>query len=77
MSDTDHRTGASKCNGRPLGRSYRGLLLYVTLRPFIHLPRKEAVPALKKRAHFIRAEEDKLDLDFPHHEPMGEGAEYT
>ncbi len=73
MSATDHRTGASLCNGRPLGRSYRGFLLYVALRPFIPLPRKEAVPASKKRAHFIRAEEDKSGLDIPRYDCVGAG----
>ncbi len=46
-------------------------LLYISLRPFIHLPRKEAIPGWKKLAHFIRAEEDKLDLDIPRYKHVG------
>ena len=47
------------------------LLLYVTLKPFIHLPRKEAIPAWKKLNHFIRAPEDNLDLDVPRYKRVG------
>jgi manganese transport protein len=46
-------------------------LLYIFFRPFIHLPRKEAIPAWKKLAHFIRAKEDKLDLDIPRYKRVG------
>ena len=55
----------------PLASAIGGLLLYVSLKPFIHLPRKEAIPAWKKLAHFIRAEEDKLDLDIPRYKRVG------
>jgi manganese transport protein len=55
----------------PFASAIGGLLLYVTLKPFIHLPRKEAIPAWKKLAHFIRAEEDKLDLDIPRYKRVG------
>jgi manganese transport protein len=48
-----------------------GLLLYVTLKPFVHLPPKEAIPAWKKLNHFIRAEEDTLDLDIPRYRRVG------
>ena len=55
----------------PFASAIGGLLLYVTLKPFIHLPRKEAIPAWKKLTHFIRAEEDKLDLDIPRYKRVG------
>jgi manganese transport protein len=55
----------------PLASAIGGLLLYVTLKPFVHLPRKETIPAWKKLAHFIRAEEDKLDLDIPRYKRVG------
>jgi manganese transport protein len=48
-----------------------GLLLYVTLKPFVHIPPKESIPAWKKLSHFIRAEEDKLDLDIPRYKRVG------
>lgn len=47
------------------------LLLYVTLKPFIHLPPKETIPAWRKLNHFIRAEEDSLDLDVPRYSRVG------
>lgn len=47
------------------------LLLYVTLKPFIHLPPKETIPAWRKLNHFIRAEEDSLDLDVPRYRRIG------
>jgi len=47
------------------------LLVYVTLKPFVHLPKKEAIPAWKTLNHFIRAEEDRLDLDFPRYKRIG------
>ena len=55
----------------PFASAIGGLLLYVTLKPFVHLPRKEAIPAWKKLAHFIRAEEDSLDLDIPRYKRVG------
>jgi len=55
----------------PFASAIGGLLLYVTLKPFVHLPRKEAIPAWKKLAHFIRAEEDNLDLDIPRYQRVG------
>lgn len=54
-----------------LGLAIVGLLLYVTLKPFVHMPRRESIPAWKKLEHFIRAEEDKLDLDVPRYTRVG------
>ncbi len=48
-----------------------GLLLYITLKPFIHLPRREAIPAWRRLSHFVRAEEDSLDLDVPRYHRIG------
>lgn len=47
------------------------LLLYVALKPFVHLPPKETIPAWKKLNHFIRAKEDTLDLDVPRYRRVG------
>ncbi|MCX5861009.1 MAG: Nramp family divalent metal transporter [Deltaproteobacteria bacterium] len=46
-------------------------LLYIVLKPFIHWPRRETVPAWRKLSHFIRADEDKLDLLVPHYRRVG------
>lgn len=55
----------------PLCASLLILLLYITLKPFIHLPPKETIPAWRKLSHFVRADEDKLDLDAPHYGKIG------
>lgn len=47
------------------------LLLFITLKPFIHLPPKETMPAWRKLSHFIRADEDRLDLDTPNYKRVG------
>jgi manganese transport protein len=47
------------------------LLLYITLKPFIHLPPKDKVPAWRRLSHFIRAPEDGLDLEAPHYRRVG------
>lgn len=48
-----------------------GLLVYIILKPFVHLPPKEMIPAWKRLNHFIRAKEDRLDLDIPHYKRVG------
>ena len=53
------------------------LLLYVTLKPFVHLPKKDAIPAWKKLSHFIRAPEDTLDLDVPRYKRIGVAVAHT
>jgi manganese transport protein len=55
----------------PLVALLAGLLLYITVKPFIHLPPKEYIPVWKKFAHFIRAAEDNLDLDVPRYRRVG------
>ncbi|MGC8660358.1 MAG: divalent metal cation transporter, partial [Desulfomonilaceae bacterium] len=47
------------------------LLLYISIKPFVRLPPKEAIPAWKKLSHFIRAEEDRLDLETPSYRKIG------
>jgi manganese transport protein len=47
------------------------LLLYITLKPFIHLPPRETIPAWRKLTHFVRAKEDSLDLDVPRYRRLG------
>ena len=46
-------------------------LLYIFVRPFIHLPEEEKLPGWRRLSHFIRAEEDKLDLDVPRYKRIG------
>ncbi|MGC8604861.1 MAG: divalent metal cation transporter, partial [Desulfomonilaceae bacterium] len=46
-------------------------LLYVTIKPFIHLPPRETIPAWKKLIHFVRADEDRLDLETPNYKKIG------
>jgi manganese transport protein len=55
----------------PAVAALAALLLYVTLKPFIHLPPKETMPAWRKLNHFIRAEGDSLDLDVPRYRRIG------
>jgi len=55
----------------PLVTLLAGLLFYITVKPFIHLPPKEYMPVWRKFAHFIRAAEDNLDLDIPRYKRVG------
>lgn len=55
----------------PLALLIGGLLIYISVKPFVHLPRKEDIPAWTKLAHFIRAQEDNLDLDIPRYKLVG------
>lgn len=47
------------------------LLVYIALKPFIHLPPKESVPAWRRLSHFVRAQEDGLDLAVPRYRRVG------
>ncbi len=53
------------------------LLLYVSIKPFVHLPPKETIPAWKKLSHFIRADEDRLDLETPSYKKIGVALAFT
>ena len=56
----------------PTAAGVGGLLVYITLKPFVRLPGRELVPGWKKLSHFIRAKEDRmLDLDVPHYKRVG------
>ena len=46
-------------------------LVYIFAKPFIHVPEIERLPRWRKLSQFIRAEEDKLDLDVPHYKRIG------
>ncbi|MGO9119100.1 MAG: universal stress protein [Desulfomonilaceae bacterium] len=46
-------------------------LLYIFVKPFIHLPEIERLPRWRKLSQFIRAEEDRLDLDVPRYKRIG------
>jgi manganese transport protein len=52
-------------------------LLYIAIRPFVHFPKKEKIPAWQKLSHFIRAEEYQLDLEFPHFRRVGVALSHT
>ena len=47
------------------------LLLYVTLKPFVHFPEKESIPAWTKLKHFILADGDAFELDIPRYKRIG------
>ncbi len=53
------------------------LLLYVSIKPFVHLPPRETIPAWKKLSHFIRADEDHLDLETPGYKKIGVALAFT
>jgi manganese transport protein len=55
----------------PVTAAVGAFLVYITLKPFIHLPAPETLPAWKKLSHFIRAEEDTLDLQLPRYKRVG------
>jgi manganese transport protein len=52
-------------------------LLYIFLRPFIRLPEKGRIPGWRRLSHFIRAEEDGLDLDVPRYKRIGVAVAHT
>lgn len=47
------------------------LLLYIALKPFVRIPPREKIPAWRTLSHFVRADEDKLDLDVPNYRRVG------
>ena len=55
----------------PMFASLFILLLYITIKPLVHLPPKESIPAWKKLGKLIRAEEDQLELAPPHYKKVG------
>ena len=55
----------------PIFASLFILLLYITIKPLVHLPPKESIPAWKKLGKLIRAEEDQLELAPPHYKKVG------
>jgi len=55
----------------PLVASLGVFFGYITLRPFIEMPPKEAIPAWRRLSHFIRAKGDELDLDVPRYRRVG------
>jgi manganese transport protein len=61
----------------PAAGALGAFLVYIAVKPFIHLPPKEAIPAWRKLSHFIRAKEDALDLDVPHYRRVGTAVAFT
>ena len=61
----------------PLAVAIFCLLIFVIVKPFVHLPPREMVPAWKKLSHFIMAQEDGLDLDIPHYRRVGVAIAFT
>jgi manganese transport protein len=53
------------------------LLIYITMKPFVHAPVGEVLPAWKKLGHLILAEEAQLDLDIPHYKRIGVAVAHT
>ncbi len=58
-------------NNCPCSMCSWGFLLYIFVKPFIHLPEIERLPRWRKLSQFISAEEDKLDLDVPRYKRIG------
>ncbi len=52
-------------------------LVYIFLRPFIHLPEKDRIPGWRRLSHFIRPDEDRLDLDIPRYKRIGVAVAHT
>jgi len=52
-------------------------LVYISVSPFIRLPEKDRIPGWRRLAHFIRPEEDKLDLDVPRYKRIGVAVAHT
>ncbi len=61
----------------PLGVAIVCLLVYVIIKPLVHIPPRETVPAWKKLSHFILAKEDNLDIDIPHYKKVGVAIAFT
>lgn len=55
----------------PAALGLGGLLAYISIKPFIHLPPKEEILAWRKLCHFIKADEDRLDVDMPQYRRVG------
>jgi manganese transport protein len=55
----------------PFSLGVGALLLYITLRPFVHLPQRQHIPAWKKLRHFLLAENDMLELEAPRYRRIG------
>jgi manganese transport protein len=53
------------------------LLLYIFIKPFIHLPKRDHIPGWRQLSHFIRAEEDRIDLDVPSYKRVGVAVAHT
>jgi manganese transport protein len=53
------------------------LLIYLIVRPFVSIPKKEITPAWRRLSHLIRAKEDTLDLDVPHYRRIGVALSHT
>ncbi len=53
------------------------LLVYITIRPFVHAPGRDVLPAWRKLGHLILAEEAQLDLEIPHYKRIGVAVAHT
>ena len=51
--------------------------MYVKLKLFVHLPKKEKIPAWKKLSHFIRAPGSTLEPDVARYKRIGVAVAYT
>ncbi|MGC8907898.1 MAG: Nramp family divalent metal transporter [Desulfomonilaceae bacterium] len=61
----------------PVAAAIGCLLIYVIVKPFIHIPERDATPAWKKLSHFILAGEDDLHLDVPRYRRVGVAVAFT
>jgi manganese transport protein len=53
------------------------LLVYITLKPLIHLPARETIPAWRRLSHFVRATDDQMDLDVTRYRRVGVAVAFT
>jgi manganese transport protein len=61
----------------PLVCSLGVFLVYIFVRPFIHLPERSQIPGWRTLSHFIRADEDRLELDIPRYKRVGVAVAHT
>jgi manganese transport protein len=60
----------------PLMAAIFGFLLYITIKPFIHLPEHDRTPAWKKFSHFMLAQDELMELEVLHYKRVGVSVEH-
>ncbi len=60
----------------PLMAALFGFLIYISIKPFIHLPEQDRVPRWKKLSHFILAQDDMIAMEMLHYNRIGVSMEH-